>query len=92
LRSEVPAARCDDLAKTYRTPTGAVHALRGVTARFPRGALSAVVGPSGSGKSSLLRILAGMDHPTSGVVEVEGTRIDGAGWRTLRRLRRERVG
>ncbi|MGH2635044.1 MAG: ABC transporter ATP-binding protein [Actinomycetota bacterium] len=92
MRSEAPAARCEDLAKTYRTPTGAVHALRGVSARFPRGALTAVVGPSGSGKSSLLRILAGMDHPTSGVVEVEGTRVDGAAWRTLRRLRRERVG
>jgi putative ABC transport system ATP-binding protein len=92
LRPEVPAALCENLEKAYQGPTGAVHALRGVTARFPRAVLTAVAGPSGSGKSSLLRILAGMDHPTAGAVEIEGVRIERASWRRLRRLRRDKVG
>lgn len=92
MRPEVPAALCEDLEKTYQGPTGAVHALRGVTARFPRAVLTAVAGPSGSGKSSMLRILAGMDHPTAGAVEIEGVRIERASWRRLRRLRRDKVG
>jgi putative ABC transport system ATP-binding protein len=92
LRPEIPAARCENLEKAYQGPTGAVHALRGVTARFPRAVLTAVAGPSGSGKSSMLRILAGMDHPTVGAVEIEGVRIERASWRRLRRLRRDKVG
>ena len=68
MPSEPVPARCVDLVKTYRTPTGAVHALRGVTLGFPAGALTAVVGPSGSGKSSLLRVLTGIDRATSGDV------------------------
>jgi putative ABC transport system ATP-binding protein len=92
LRAEIPVARCEHLEKTYNAPTGAVCALRGVTAQFPRSILNAVAGPSGSGKSSLLRILAGMDHPSTGTVEIEGRRIDRASWRQLRRLRRQVVG
>lgn len=93
MPADAPLARCEALEKTYRTPTGAVYALRGITARFPSLALTAVAGPSGSGKSSLLRILAGMDHPTAGFAEVEGLHIDDrASWRRLRRLRRRSVG
>ena len=77
MPNEPVPARCVDLVKTYRTPTGAVHALRGVTLSFAPGALTAVVGPSGSGKSSLLRVLTGIDRATSGDVWV-GPRNVGA--------------
>ena len=86
------AARCIDLVKTYRTPTGAVHALRGVTLGFPGAALTAVVGPSGSGKSSLLRVLTGIDRATFGEVWVEGQSVARSSARRLRRLRRDVVG
>ncbi len=86
------AATCVDLVKTYRTATGEVRALRGLTAAFPAGAMSVVAGPSGSGKSSLLRILAGIDRPTSGTVSVGGVRIDTAGAGGLRRVRQRVVG
>jgi ABC-type lipoprotein export system ATPase subunit len=86
------SARCVDLVKTYRTPTGAVHALRGVSLEFRAGALTAVVGPSGSGKSSLLRVLTGIDRATSGEVWVDGRNVARASARGLRRLRRDVVG
>ena len=49
-----------------------VHALRGVSLQVAAGELVAVMGPSGSGKSSLLTIAGGLDAPTTGQVLVEG--------------------
>jgi ABC-type lipoprotein export system ATPase subunit len=92
LPSEEIVVRCQEVVKTYRTATGEVRALRGVNASFPAGALVAVAGPSGSGKSSLLRLIAGMDRPTSGSVLVSGVPVGRASSRTRRRMRRERVG
>jgi len=83
---------CRDLVKTYLQATGEVRALKGIDCTFRSGALTAVVGPSGSGKSSLLRLIAAMDRPTSGEVEIEGTRIDAVSAGALRGLRREKVG
>jgi putative ABC transport system ATP-binding protein len=87
-----PAAACAGLVKIYWTATGEVHALKGVDAAFPAAALSAVVGPSGSGKSSLLRILAGLDRPTAGQVTVADVRLSGLSVARLRRLRRRLLG
>jgi putative ABC transport system ATP-binding protein len=92
LPSEDEIVRCEQVVKTYRTSSGEVRALRGVDATFPRGALVAVAGPSGSGKSSLLRLIAGMDRPTSGTVTVSGISVGSASTRIRRRLRRDRVG
>ena len=78
--------------KVYATRSSEVRALRGVSARFGEGALTVVSGPSGSGKSSLLRILAGIDHPTDGFVEVGGIPVSRATGRALRRLRAHTVG
>ena len=92
MPDERASARCVDLVKTYRTPTGAVHALRGVSLTFRSAALTAVVGPSGSGKSSLLRVLTGIDRATSGEVWVDGRNVASTSARGLRRLRRDVVG
>ncbi|HEX5949803.1 MAG TPA: ATP-binding cassette domain-containing protein [Actinomycetota bacterium] len=92
MRSEPSAARCYDLVRIFRTGSTKVSALRGVTATFPRGAITAVVGPSGSGKSSLLRVLAAMDLPTSGSVVVAGRSIERASPRARRLLRRHDLG
>lgn len=83
---------CHELVKTYAQATGQVRALKGIDCKFKRGALTAVVGPSGSGKSSLLRLLAAMDRPTSGTIDIDGARIDAASSGTLRRMRRDKVG
>jgi ABC-type lipoprotein export system ATPase subunit len=69
-----------------------VRALKGVDAAFPAGRVTAVVGPSGSGKSSLLRILACVDRPTAGSVRVGGVDVAALGARGRRRVRRREVG
>ena len=86
------AASCSGLVKIYPTATGEVHALKGVDAVFPAAAVSAVVGPSGSGKSSLLRILAALDRPTAGQVQIGGVRLSGLSVTRLRRVRRRLLG
>ena len=77
-RTPEVAARCTDLVKTYRTASGEVRALKGLSAEVPEATLMAVVGPSGSGKSSLLRLIAGLDRPNSGSLVVEGTSVHDA--------------
>src|SRR3569833_561798 len=76
-----PAAVCRDVVKTYRTATESVTALDGVTLSIPRARVTVVVGPTGSGKSSLLRQLACVDRPDSGEVLVAGQREDSLGAR-----------
>src|SRR4051812_30198160 len=82
-----PAAVCHDVVKTYRTATESVTALDGVTLSIPRARVTVVVGPSGSGKSSLLRLLACIDRPDSGEVRVAGQRVDRMRARARRALR-----
>ena len=87
-----PAAVCRDVTKVYLVADEQVRALTGVDKDFPAGRLTSIVGASGSGKSSLLRILACMDRPTSGEVRIGGREITGLGVRQRRALRRSSVG
>lgn len=92
MRSEPRGAACRDLVKTYWTESGRVEALKGVDAEFRGSCVTAVMGPSGSGKSSLLRILAGLDRATAGAVAVGDVELGGLSPRRLRLLRRGLVG
>ncbi len=66
-----------------------VVALDGVNLRVKRGDVAVVIGGSGAGKTSLLRVMIGLDQPTSGKVLVEGENIVGLGERELKRVRRK---
>ena len=87
-----PAAICVGVGKVYETEAARVEALHSVDAEFPPAALTAVVGASGSGKSSLLRILAALDAPTSGRVVVDGHDLTALPRSRLREVRRSVVG
>jgi putative ABC transport system ATP-binding protein len=61
-----------DLVKLYRTAAGDFEALRGINLEIVRGELVALFGKSGAGKSTLINMIAGIDEPTSGEVQVQG--------------------
>lgn len=86
-----PAAACLGVRKVYQTAGEEVRALHDVDKGFPRAKVTSIVGPSGSGKSSLLRILACVDRPTEGSVRIDGTEVAGLGARGRRALRRTAV-
>jgi len=69
-----------------------VDVLRDVSLAAPAGAVTAVVGPAGSGKTSLLHLLAGLDRPTAGSVALDGRNLRGLDDIELTRLRRDRIG
>ena len=72
------AAVCHGLVKVYRSATGETHALRGIDLELLPGVVTVVAGPSGSGKSSLLHLLAARDRPSAGRLEVLGADLAGA--------------
>jgi ABC-type lipoprotein export system ATPase subunit len=69
-----------------------VHALRDVDLSVAQGERVAVMGPSGSGKSSLLNLICGLDSPTSGTVSVAGVRLSDLNDDERTRMRREKIG
>jgi putative ABC transport system ATP-binding protein len=85
------AAACEDLLKVYGGSGREVVALNGVGLQVPRASMTAIVGPSGSGKSSLLRILAGFDRPTAGRVLIGGVETTNLRPSNVRELRRRRI-
>ena len=64
-----------DLEKTYITGAGPVHALRGTNLRIERGEFVAIMGQSGSGKSTMMNILGLLDRPSSGRYLLEGSNV-----------------
>jgi len=89
--SRAIAVRCKRLVKMYATPTGETQALRGVEAEFALSSFSAVTGPSGSGKSSLLSILALRERQSGGELEVLGEPVSALPVRRLVAVRRTHV-
>ena len=70
-----PAVSLKNVVKTYVNAAGSFTALKGVDLEIEYGQFVAIVGKSGSGKSTLLNMLTGIDHPTSGLVEMGGEDI-----------------
>jgi ABC-type lipoprotein export system ATPase subunit len=66
---------CGNVGKTYSTGRGAVEAVKAIDLDVPRGQFAAIIGRSGSGKSSLMAMIGGLSRPTHGVILVEDTDI-----------------
>jgi ABC-type lipoprotein export system ATPase subunit len=66
---------CGNVGKTYATERGDIIAVTGIDLAVPGGAFAAIVGRSGSGKSSLMAMIGGLSRPSHGEVLVENTDI-----------------
>lgn len=72
---EDPIVLCRDVIKVFKTPAGEATVLKGISADIYQGQFVGVVGRSGSGKSTLVNMITGIDHPSSGMVQVAGTEL-----------------
>lgn len=81
-----------DVTLSLPSGTGMVDILRGATFTLLAGEIVALTGPSGSGKSSLIAILGGLERPTSGMVQVLGKALETLDETGRTRLRRDRMG
>lgn len=78
-RGGPPKVALRGVSKTYESTTGTVAAVESVEATLAAGEFVAVVGPSGGGKTTLLRLLAGLERPSAGEIRVDGELVSGPG-------------
>lgn len=84
--------RVEDIHKYYELGETRVHALRGVSAEVHRGEFVAVMGASGSGKSTFMNILGCLDRPSSGRYLLEGVDVSQHDKRALALIRNQKIG
>src|SRR3954469_20348349 len=92
MNNPPPALQLQDVSLTLNSLAGPVEILNRVSLSVAPGETIALTGPSGSGKSSLLMVAAGLEKPTGGSISVTGTDITRMGEDALAKFRRGRVG
>ncbi len=90
--TSVPVIRVNDLHKFYQLGDNRVHALRGVTLEIATGEFVAVMGASGSGKSTFMNILGCLDQPSSGSYHLEGADVSKLHKKQLAAIRNQKIG
>lgn len=87
-----PLVEIRQLTKAYVRGKQVLEVLHGINLDIPEGDFVALMGPSGSGKTTLLNLIGGIDSPTSGVLTIDGQRIDELGGNALAAWRANTVG
>ncbi len=91
-QTTAPMVETRDVSRDYPMPAGVVHAVRDVTIEVGRGQLVALRGRSGSGKTTFLSMIGGLDRPTSGSVTVDGQVVSDLPESELIEFRRRKLG
>lgn len=81
-----------NVSKVYTEGSVSIYALHNVHLHIDRGEFIAIKGPSGSGKTTLLNMIGGLDIPTSGYVEINGTNITNLSYNELVNFRLNNIG
>jgi putative ABC transport system ATP-binding protein len=84
--------RLENVTRIYKVGVERIHALDGISFQLHENEYVAVMGPSGSGKSSLMNVLGCLDRATSGRYELDGQDTTGISDAALARIRNERIG
>lgn len=90
--TRTPAIRTENLCRYYQMGEALIRAVDGITVEIQSGEFVALLGQSGSGKSSLLNLIAGLDQPTSGSVTVQGNELSRLSRQDLAKYRLKTVG
>ena len=90
--STPPMVECENLVKIYKTKDIEVLALQGLEVRIAKGELMAIIGNSGSGKSTFLNMIGGLDRPSAGRLIVDGKDLFKLSDRELVDYKRRTVG
>jgi len=91
-QSGAPIIRVRDVHKYYELGETRVHALRGVALEIRRGEFLAIMGASGSGKSTFMNIVGCLDRPTSGEYILDETDVAGLSKEQLAAIRNRKIG
>ncbi|MET0242843.1 MAG: ABC transporter ATP-binding protein [Flavitalea sp.] len=84
--------KIENLSKTYKSAEQTLTVLHNINFSIARGSTLAIVGPSGSGKTTLLGLCAGLDRSSSGLVELNGIKLDNLDEDARAEVRNQHVG
>jgi len=90
--TEAAMIRVEDVHKYYSLGETQVHALRGINLEITKGAFVAIMGASGSGKSTFMNVLGCLDKPTNGRYFLEGTDVSQMDKKALAAIRNRKLG